>query len=143
MTDMQLLIGQDSKKNDAEITMLKKSFKEKMKEILREFNGYYETGTARSGKVGMSEMERRNLDKQIDSQLEQFIKMFEQVGKMSPEEDQLQRDQYSDMQKVIQDSYGFEMPSMDELLNLTDDELLDYFDAKGINIDDMMGNYMG
>ena len=37
--------------------------KKTMQEILREFNGYYETGTARSGKRGMSEMERRNLDK--------------------------------------------------------------------------------
>ena len=45
MTDMQLLIGQDEKKNKGEIQKLKKAFNVKMKEILRELYGYYDTGT--------------------------------------------------------------------------------------------------
>lgn len=61
---------------------------------------------------------------------------------MSPEEyDKYLMGQYTDMQKVIQDSYGVDMPSMDELNKMSDDELMDYFDAKGINLDDVMGGF--
>lgn len=139
MTEMQILIVHDEKKNKAKIEEHKKAFKETAKELFRELYGYYNTETETGG---MTMMERRNLDKEIEGQLDYYIEMLEQVAKMSPEEyDKYLMGQYTDMQKVIQDSYGVDMPSMDELNKMSDDELMDYFDAKGINLDDVMGGF--
>lgn len=81
MTDMQLLIIQDEKKNKAKIDGQKKAFKDTAKELFRELYGYYNTETETGG---MSMMERRNLDKEIEGQLDYYIEMLEQVAKMSP-----------------------------------------------------------
>ena len=136
---MQILIVHDEKKNKAKIAEHKKAFKSTARELFRELYGYYNTETETGG---MTMMERRNLDKEIEGQLDYYIEMLEQVAKMSPEEyDKYLMGQYTDMQKVIQDSYGVDMPSMDELNKMSDDELMDYFDAKGINLDDVMGGF--
>lgn len=119
-----------SAKEEAKVKKLKADFKRVAGETIRELYGYYntETGSTMSGESQepLSQEERRQLDREIDGQLDTTLDMLEKLATMTTSEYMgYVSSSFSGLSSLFGGS-GLDVPSSDELRDMSDQDLVDW-----------------
>lgn len=96
--------------------------------MFREIHGYYDTESH-----SLTQMERRALDQEIDLSIDEILLSLETIATMNEAELRAYQQELFGQMKDILVEAGVPAGDLEDLLDMTDEELLQWMDSMGLD----------